>query len=189
MSIFVVMLRAIGPITHKIMSMAQWREAVAAAGYDDPQTYVATGNMVVGSGKPQAEITQDMNAVVRALGLGPGNVAVVRKAATLSRLVGANPFPDAAAERPSELAVYFFAGARPDFSWLQSYDGPERVHIEGAHLFVDYAGRAAFSPRLPGLIEKRAGTVTARNWNTVKALAERAAGRSKGPGQPTPGAT
>ncbi|KQX40812.1 hypothetical protein ASD04_18765 [Devosia sp. Root436] len=177
MSTFVILLRAIGPITHKIMSMAQWREAVAAAGYDDPQTYVATGNMIVGSGKGIAEVTAEMNAVVRDLGLGKGNVAVVRKAGALRKLVKANPFPDAAAERASELAVYFFAGAKPDFSWLAGYDGPERVHVEGTHLFVDYAGRASLSPRLPGLIEKRSGTVTARNWNTVKALAERAAGR------------
>lgn len=177
MAIYIVLLRAIGPITHKIMSMAQWRDAVAAAGYDAPQTYVATGNMIVGSRNGAATVAKDMNVVVRELGLGPGNVAVVRKGGELGGLVAANPFPDAAAERPSELAVYFFAGAQPDFSWLDSYEGPERVHIEGAHLFVDYAGRASQSPRLPGLIEKRSGAVTARNWNTVKALAERAAGR------------
>ena len=177
MSTYIVLLRAIGPVTHKVMSMQQWRDAAAAAGYDDPQTYVATGNMIVGSDKSIAEVTAEMNAVVRGLGLGPGNVAVVRKAAQLTRLVKANPFPDAAAERPSELTVYFFAGARPDFSWLDDYDGPEKVHVEGTHLFVDYAGRASLSPRLPGLIEKRSGTATARNWNTVKALAGRAAAR------------
>ena len=177
MTTYIVLLRAIGPITHKIMSMAQWLDSVAASDYDDQQTYVATGNMIVGSGKAVTEVTADMNAIVRDLGLGPGNVAVVRKATQLSKLVKANPFPEAAEERPSELAVYFFAGARPDFWWLEGYDGPERVQIEGTHLFVDYAGRASLSPRLPGLIEKRAGTATARNWNTVKALAERAAGR------------
>ena len=177
MSTYIVLLRAIGPMTHKIMSMQQWRDGVAAAGYDEPQTYVATGNMIVGSGKGIAEVSRDMNAVVRGLGLGPGNVAVVRKAATLRRLVRTNPFPDAAAERPSELAVYFFAGARPDFSWLDAYDGPEPWHIAGAHLFVDYDGRISQSPRLAGLVEKRSGTGTARNWNTVKALAERAAAR------------
>ena len=170
MSTYIVLLRAIGPVTHKIMSMTQWREGVAAAGYDDPQTYVATGNMIVGSGKGMAEVTRDMNAVVRELGLGPGNVAVVRKAATLTRLVKANPFTEAAAERASELAVYFFVG-------LDAYDGPERWHVEGAHLFVDYDGRISQSPRLAGLVEKRTGTGTARNWNTVKGLAERAAER------------
>ena len=177
MSTYIVLLRAIGPVTHKIMSMTQWREGVAVAGYDDPQTYVATGNMIVGSGKGIAEVTRDMNAVVRELGLGTGNVAVVRKAATLTRLVKANPFTEAAAERASELAVYFFVGARPDFAWLDAYDGPERWHVEGAHLFVDYDGRISQSPRLAGLVEKRTGTGTARNWNTVKGLAERAAER------------
>ena len=32
MSTYIILLRAIGPVTHKIMSMTQWREAVAAAG-------------------------------------------------------------------------------------------------------------------------------------------------------------
>lgn len=177
MTVYVILLRAIGPITHKIMSMAQWRDAVAATGYDAPQTYVATGNMIAGSDKGIAEVTTDMNAVVQRLGLGPGNVAVVREAAALHRLVKANPFAEAAAERPSELAVYFFAGASPVFSWLESYTGPERVHVAGTHLFVDYAGRASLSPRLPGLIEKHSGTVTARNWNTVRGLAERGSAR------------
>lgn len=177
MSTFIVLLRAIGPITHRIMSMAQWRDAVAAAGYDNPQTYVATGNMIVGSSKTIGEVTADMNAVVRSLGLGPANRAVVRKAVQLGRLVKANPFSEAATDRPSELAVYFFAAAKPDFAWLDSYDGPEPVHIEGAHLFVDYDGRISQSPRLAGLVEKRTGVGTARNWNTVKALAERAAAR------------
>ena len=177
MGTYVVLLRAIGPVTHKIMSMGQWREAVAAAGYDDPQTYVATGNMIVGSSKTEAEVALEMNAVMRRLGLGPGNIAVVRKAAVLNRLVKANPFSEAAVERPSELAVYFFAGAKPDFSWLAAYDGPERWHIAGAHLIVDYDGRISRSPRMAGLVEKRTGTGTARNWNTVKALAERAGER------------
>jgi len=177
MSTYIILLRAIGPVTHKVMSMTQWREAVAAArGYHDPQTYVATGNMIVGSEKGIAEVTRDMNAVVRDLGLGPGNVAVVRKAADLRKLVAANPFSEAAAERASELAVYFFAGT-PDFAWLDAYDGPESWHVEGKHLFVDYEGRISQSPRLAGLVEKRSGTGTARNWNTVKALAERAGAR------------
>lgn len=177
MSTYIILLRAIGPMTHKIMSMTQWRDAVAAAGYDSPQTYVATGNMIVGSDKATAEVTRDMNAMVRELGLGPGNVAVVRKAAQLGKLIRANPFPDATEERPSEVAVYFFADRRPDLAWLNSYDGPEQVRVEGTHLVVDYAGRASLSPRLPGLIEKRSGTATARNWNTVRGLAERAAAR------------
>ncbi|MHA6692008.1 DUF1697 domain-containing protein [Devosia sp. A449] len=177
MALFVVLLRAIGPITHKVMSMQQWRDGVAAAGYDNPQTYVATGNMIVGGDGALSAVTEDMNAVVRGLGLGPGNIAVVRTPAQLRALFAANPFPEASAERPSEVAIYCFAGDRPDFAWVADYDGPERIHIAGEHLIVDYSGQLSASPRLPGLIEKRSGAVTARNWNTLRGLVERANAR------------
>lgn len=177
MGVFVILLRAIGPVTHKVMSMTDWRDGVAAAGFTEPQTYIATGNMIVESDGSTEFVTRRMNEIVRTLGLGEGNVAVVRKPAQLRRLVEANPFPEAAAERGGQMAVYFFADSKPDFGWIAQYEGPEKLHVEANHLIVDYSGQASASPRLPGLIEKRSGTVTARNWNTLKGLAEKASAR------------
>jgi uncharacterized protein (DUF1697 family) len=176
MTTFVVLLRAIGPITHKIMSMAQWREAVAAAGYINPETYVATGNMIVESELGIAEVSRRMNEIVIELGLGPGNTAIVRTAGQMKRLLASNPLPDAAEANPQALAVYFFAKARPDFRWIDDYSGTETIHIEGTHLIVDYVTPVS-SSRLPGIIEKKSGTVTARNWNTLKGLATKAGAR------------
>ena len=175
MGVFVILLRAIGPVTHKVMSMAQWRDAVADAGFIKPETYVATGNMIVESALPVAEVSRQMNEIVVALGLGPGNTAVVRTARQMQQLLAANPLPEAATANPQALAVYFFAKA-PDFGWVADYAGPETIHVEGTHLVVDYVTPVS-SSRLPAIIEKKAGTVTARNWNTVRALAERAAAR------------
>lgn len=180
MGVFVILLRAIGPVTHKIMSMGQWREAVAAAGFREPETYIATGNMIVQGDGTVAMVTRRMNEIIRALGLGEGNVAVVREPAQLRRLVKANPFPEAAAERGGQMGVYFFAGSKPDFGWVEAYQGPEKLHVEGNHLIVDYSGQISNSLKLPGLIEKRSGTVTARNWNTLKGLAAKATAREHG---------
>jgi uncharacterized protein (DUF1697 family) len=179
MGVFVILLRAIGPVTHKIMSMAQWRDAVAAAGFSNPETYVATGNMIVESDLGIAEVSRRMNEIVIALGLGPGNTAVVRTARQMSRLFAANPLPDAAIANPQALAVYFFAKARPDFGWIDDYAGPETIRVEGTHLVVDYVTPVS-SSRLPAIIEKKSGTVTARNWNTLKGLATRATSREHG---------
>jgi uncharacterized protein (DUF1697 family) len=179
MGVFVVLLRAIGPATHKIMSMAAWRDAVAAAGFVAPQTYIATGNMIVESNAPLPTVTRQMNEIVRALGLGPANVAVVRTPVQLRQLVDSNPFPEAAAERGGQMGVYFFVDPQPDFGWVEDYPGPERLHVEANHLIVDYTRLISASPRLPGLIEKRSGTATARNWNTLKGLAERASAREQ----------
>lgn len=180
MSVFVVLLRAIGPVTHRIMSMAAWREACRADGFGDPQTYLATGNMIVAGDGTPAQVAARMDRIVAGLGLGPGNRAVVRTPAQLRALVKANPFPDAAIARPSQVGVYFFAEAPPDLGWVADYDGPERLHVEGVHLIVDYGEPIPKSIRLPGLIEKRSGTVTARNWNTLCGLAQRCAARAGG---------
>lgn len=178
MAVFVVMLRAIGPVTHKIMSMADWRAAVAAAGFDHPETHVATGNMVVSGEGTAAQVTRRMDEIVSQLGLGPGNKAIVRGPRQLQALLKADPFPEASKERPGAVAAYFFARAKPDFTWVPSYKGPERIHIEGKHLIVDYDDRITGSS-LPGIIERKSGTVTARNWNTLRALAEKSAARTK----------
>jgi uncharacterized protein (DUF1697 family) len=179
MGVFVILLRAIGPVTHKVMSMTRWREAVAAAGFIKPETYVATGNMIVESELDIAEVTRRMNEIVRALGLGPGNTAIVRTAGQMQRLLSANPLPEAAAANPQALAVYFFAEPRPDLKWVAEYAGSETIHIEGTHLIVDYVTPVSGS-RLPAVIEKKSGTVTARNWNTLKGLATKAAAREHG---------
>ncbi len=179
MAVFVVLLRAIGPVTHRVMSMTQWREGVAAAGFHDPETYIATGNMIVDGEGTAAEVTRRMNEVVLSLGLTVANVAVVRTPRLLRALVRANPLPEAAAERASQMGVYSFVKPRPDFGWLADYDGPEQIRVERNHLFVDYPGPTGQGSRLPGLIEKRAGIATARNWNTLTALAAKATARER----------
>lgn len=178
-SVFVIMLRAIGPATHAIMSMQQWRDAAEADGFAAPATYVATGNMIAEAEDTISGVARRMNRIVQDLGLLPSNLAVVRRARQLRRLLKANLFPDAVETRPGQVAVYFFAGHRPDFAWVADHDGPERVHVEGTHLIVDYGERTGGSVKLAGLIEKRSGPVTARNWNTLVGLAQRATARER----------
>lgn len=178
-SVFVVLLRAIGPLTHKIMSMAQWRDGAAAAGFISPRTFLATGNMILEAHGDASDVTKKMNGLVAELGLGPSNVAVVRTPAQLRALVAANPFPDASADRPSQMGVYFFKAATPDFAWLTAYDGSERFAIVEGHLIVDYSGSIPQSRKLPGLIERRSGVTTARNWNTLSKLVEQASARER----------
>lgn len=176
MTVFVILLRAIGPITHKVMSMAQWRDAARADGFGDPQTYVATGNMIVEADGTASEIAERMDRVIATLGLGATNKAVVRSGADMQALLAANPFPEAIAAHPSEVAVHFFADEQPQLDWTRTFAGPERLHILGPHLVVDYSGRASVSG-LSARIEKKSGVATARNWNSVRGLAERAAAR------------
>jgi len=167
MNTYVILLRAIGPITHKVMSMTQWRDGVAAAGFAEPATYLATGNMIATGPGTIETVAGRMNRVVRDLGLAESNVAVVRRPAELRAVLDANPFPEAAADR------------QPDFSWTADHGGPELFAVVDGHLVVDYSGRISESSRLGNLIEKRCGPGTGRNWNTLKGLVERATAREE----------
>lgn len=172
MSIHVVLLRAIGAGTHSLMSMAQWREAAAAAGLQEPETILATGNMVAGFEGSAARVRNLTEAIVRSFGLT--SAVVVVSPARLAKVLKADPFPDAARGRPSQMGVYFFTTSRPDFSWISGYEGHERLAVVGDTLVVDYRGGVSQSLELPGVIEKRCGVGTARNWNTLGKLVERA---------------
>lgn len=173
----VILLRAIGPVTHRLMSMAQWREAAGKAGFVAAETLVNTGNMIAGFDGRAAEARTAMIAVLRGFGLGENVVPVLRSPAALRKLVKANPIPEAAGNRPAETGVYFFASPRPDFGWLEAYDGPETIHIVQNHLVVDFSRDVAQAGRLIRLIDKNCGLNTSRNWNTTRKLAERCAAR------------
>lgn len=175
--LYVILLRAIGPATHRLMSMAQWREAAEGAGFVAPETLVNTGNMIAGFEGSAAAARKAMEPILRSFGLGENVAAIVRTPAQLRRLVKADPIADAAQNRPAETGVYFFAAAKPDFGWIKEHDGPEAIHIVADHLMVDFRQDVAQSGKLIRKIDRLCGLNTARNWNTTRKLAERATAR------------
>jgi uncharacterized protein (DUF1697 family) len=88
-------------------------------------------------------------------------------------VVARNPFVDAAAERPNLLMIAFLdglphAGAA---AALAAFEGPERMHLDGDHLYVDYAQGVARSRLTPAFLDKALKVAaTARNWNTANTL-------------------
>lgn len=176
---FAILLRAIGPVTHRLMSMAQWREASEAAGFIAPETLVNTGNMTARFDGTAATARDAMGPVLRSFGLGDNVAPIVRTPTQMKKLLKADPISDAARERPAETGVYFFAAPRPDFEWIGDHDGPEIIHIVANHLVVDFSQDVAKSGRLIRKIDKLCGLNTARNWNTTRKLAERLIAREK----------
>lgn len=175
--IYVILLRAIGPATHKLMSMEQWREATDKAGFVAPETLVNTGNMIAGYTGDPAEAADTMKDVLRGFGLGENVAPIVRTAAQIGSLVIADPISEAASKRPAQTGVYFFASDNPDLNWIGSHDGPEVIHVVANHLVVDFSQDVAKSGRLIRKIDKLCGLNTARNWNTTRKLALRGAAR------------
>lgn len=168
---YVILLRAIGPVTHKLMGMAQWREAAARAGFVDPVTVLNTGNMIAGFPGSAREAAISMTGVIRTFGVGDNVVPILRSPTLLRRLLQADPVPEAARERPSQTGVYFFSDTSPDFAWLEGYGGPEDVHVVEKHLVVDFTRDVAKAGKLVRLIDKNCGTNTSRSWSSVSKIA------------------
>lgn len=175
--LFVILLRAIGPVTHKLMTMGQWREAAEKAGFIAPETLVNTGNMLAGFNGDAQQVARETTVVLRTFGLGENVVPIVRRPTLFHKLMEADPITVAAEKRPNQTGVYFFLTPKPDFSWLKEHDGPEIAHVVHDHLVVDFNRSVAEAGKLIRQIDKHCGTNTSRNWNSVWRVAERCAAR------------
>jgi uncharacterized protein (DUF1697 family) len=175
MAVYVALIRAIGPVTHARMKMAALKAACEAAGFADVSTVGNTGNIVFRSDGTEAEVRKLAQGAVGGFGLGEANEVFIDTPARMAAVVKANPFPSAAAERPSEVGVSTFHKA-PDWSRILDWDGPEKLATVGPHLIVEY--QAITGSRLR--IEKSLGvTMTQRNWKVFAALAGKAAALAK----------
>lgn len=167
MNTYLFLLRAIGPVTHKLMSMEDWRVVSAEAGFGNPRTVGNTGNMIASFPANMSAAEEAMTDVLRSFGLGENVVPILRSHSQVNQLLKLDPIPKAAEERPNQTAVYFFANSDPDFGWLEDYGGAEIVHVVLGHLVVDFTQDVAKSGKLIRLINKHCGLNTARSWSSL----------------------
>lgn len=173
MTVFVCLLRAIGPGTHAKMSMAALRERCAAAGFADVTTVGNTGNLILRSQTSAAATRKAVQAVVQGFGLGPSVEVFIRTARQMQMVVRANPFPEAVEDHPSYVGVCSFHRT-PDWSGLAGYTGRSRWATSGAHLIRDVGADGVDMGRFD--VEKLAGArMTERNWRVFAGLAAKAA--------------
>lgn len=169
MTVYVALLRAIGPISHAVMRPAALRDKAEEAGLTDPVNYLATGNLIFGSSKSVAVVKKEITALVESFGLRSSEVFIATRA-EIKAIVEADPFPTASREHPTRLGVCFFHKA---LKWPDALLHPadEQVAAVGSALVIDY-GPGISVPKLR--VEKLAGaTMTQRNWNTVLGIWQR----------------
>jgi uncharacterized protein (DUF1697 family) len=176
MSTWICLLRAINLGARNKVPMPALREALADAGFIDAQTYLQSGNVVLSSRhRTPAAVSEAVRDLVRER-FDVDQPVVVRTPEQVGVLIEANPFADAAAERPKLLHVVFLA-AEP------ASDAVDRVHTDdltrdvvrilGRDMYVDYGESVHASKLSPAYFSRRLGVDgTARNWRTVLALAE-----------------
>lgn len=156
------------------LPMADLRALVERLGFTEVKTFLASGNVVFEAGEQDAgAIVAKLEECLAAYGLKTD--VILRNGAELRAVLAANPFPDAARDRPSHMLVAFHREAVPDGlieTLAAVYDGPERLHAIGRELYVDYPDGMGESKLDQGMRKAKFSLLsTGRNWNTVGKLA------------------
>lgn len=170
---WIALIRAIGPTTHKKMSMQDLRDSCVQAGLENVSTYIASGNLLFSSSIRKTRLAALLQEILAGYDLK--NDIILRTPAELKAVVSAAPFPDAAKARPNHLLVVFL-NKQPNriaVDKLAARDGPERLLALNRELCVDYKEGVGRSKLTSALIDRHLGQPgTARNWNTVNKLIE-----------------
>lgn len=172
---WIALVRAIGPLTHKKMSMAQLRAGCEEAGLKDVRTVLATGNALFSSELPETKINHILNAVILAHDLQ--NEVFLRQQRDLVQVLSENPFPESSAERPNQMLVLFMSEqpTSSEIAAVENVEGPEQIKVIGREAYIDYTNGVAGSKLTPSRLEKLLGrSGTARNWNTIEKLVDQA---------------
>jgi uncharacterized protein (DUF1697 family) len=167
-----VLLRGVNLGRHNRISMPDFRAALEGIGCRDVATYVQSGNAVVDHDGTPGELERTVRQALQERGLAVP--VMVRTADELARVVQGSPWQDL---DPKHFHVAFLSGD-PDPAKVAAIDHdkllPERVVVGERVLYLDYALGAG---RSKGLDRLRLGVdATARNWRTVIALRDLAAG-------------
>jgi uncharacterized protein (DUF1697 family) len=168
MASFIALLRAVNVGGTGKLPMSDLKEICEASGLTDVRTYIASGNVVFKSGKSEATVKKALEARLQAYAGKPVGV-LVRSVAEMKAVLTDNPFPKAAANR----VVAVFLDAAPPADTLATVRGQkdEQIGLGRREIYIHYGEGIAKSK----LVVAAAKTGTARNMNTVAALAKIAA--------------
>jgi uncharacterized protein (DUF1697 family) len=174
----IALLRGINIGSKKRIKMDALRALIESLGYENPRTYVNSGNVVFDSGGRTTNLTIAA-AIEHALRdqHGLDVPVVVRTGPEMADIVAANPFPQVAAT-PKLLHVSFLSET-PEPTLVDALGDVERGHDEyrvvGPNVYLHYPhGLARATFMLNGFDRALKVASTSRNWNTVIKLAEMA---------------
>jgi uncharacterized protein (DUF1697 family) len=173
---FAVFLRAVNLGSHNRVPMPKLREIATAAGFDDVETYLQSGNLVL-TAKPKTKATDVERAIRRGISdeLGLDIDVIARSRAELAALVKANPFADRL-DDPKRVHLNILAG-KPAADARTAFDPeaflPEEFAFGNRCVYLWYPNGLGRSKLAAAPWAKRLGVPgTDRNWRTITAMLE-----------------
>jgi len=170
----IVLLRGINLGSRNRVPMPELRKLLEGAGFEDVQTYVQSGNVVLSSTASPTKVAETCRKeILRRFKLEIA--VVVRSRSDLEKVVKRNPLGDVA-DDPKRYQVSFLEG-KLDRKAAEKVKAaavePEQVVIAGREIYAWHPKGVARSKLWTLLAGKGLGvTATARNWTTVTKLLE-----------------
>jgi uncharacterized protein (DUF1697 family) len=165
MTNYVALLRAVNVGGTGKLPMPELKAMAEALGFTNVRTWIASGNLLFGSTKSEADVKAALEARLEAFAGKPVPV-LVRTALEMAAILAADPFPDAHGSR----ALTYFFDAPPPADTIETMRGrqDERIALGTREIYVDYGDNI----RHTKLKFSAMTTGTGRNMNTVRKLAE-----------------
>lgn len=166
MTAYVALLRAVNVGGTSKLPMTELRKIAEDLGFENPRTYIASGNLLFSSDREEAEVRSLLEQALD-VHMGKRVPVMVRTAAEMTAVASANPFADAPGRRV--LATFLSEPPPSDaLAGARNVEG-ERLALGSREIYVDYCGRLLGRSRL---VIPAAAIGTARNMNSVAKLAE-----------------
>ena len=176
MTMYIALLRAVNVGGHGKVGMVDLRAMIAALGFADAKTLLNSGNLVFRGAGPGGRALEDTLEREAAERLDLHTDFMVRTAQQWSEIIAVNPYPGEADSNPSHFLVMVMKAAPSEGAvgaLRAAIPGNEVVHVNGDTAYITYPDGIGHSKLTTARIESKLGTRgTARNWNTVRKLAE-----------------
>jgi uncharacterized protein (DUF1697 family) len=164
---YVALLRGVNLLGNSALKMADLRAVADELGFGSARTFIASGNLLFTSDKPEDELRLLLEQRLEAH-MGRAMRVIVRTSAEMAAANCANPFPEAAGN--NTLCFFMNEAPPPDLlATARNKADDERIAAGVREVYVAYGERGIGRTRLR-VPAAEAGT--ARNMNTVAKLAE-----------------
>ncbi|MGY2084219.1 DUF1697 domain-containing protein [Blastococcus sp. SYSU DS0539] len=169
---YVALLRAVNLGATRRVSMPRLREVLAARGYGAVRMHLASGNVLVDSGLPEAELAAELTRVIGEE-FGFDVPVVVRTADELADVVAADPLGHLVTDHARYSVTFLAEPPDPDrLPALPPADGGA-YELRNRELYLWLPEGVRRSPMAGWRWDRLLGVAgTNRNWNTVRKLAE-----------------
>lgn len=177
MPTYIALLRGINVSGQKLIKMADLQSHFVSCGAVNVRTYIQSGNVVFEHRATTSATLRKLLEQHLAAKLGYAVPTLAMTTKEFAAIAKANPHDTGLPEFGKRMYVCFFESppsAAAVKSILSHGNDAEWLVVKGAAGYAYYANGLGKAKLTSAIIERKLGTVTLRNWNTVTALLEMA---------------